>query len=76
MYWNSLSTIVNLIQRLYNCGSNIHINKNDMINLNNKDSEYIELPNIGMNSNINLDGQLIELDFSLLKKSRGRERIE
>ena len=47
-----------------------------MINLNNKDSEYIELPNIGMNSNINLDGQLIELDFSLLKKSRGRERIE
>ena len=59
MYWNSLSTIVNLIQRLYNCGSNIHINKNDMINLNNKDSEYIELPNIGMNSNINLDGQLI-----------------
>ena len=76
MYWNSLSTIVNLIQRLYNCGSNIYINKNDMINLNNKDSEYIELPNIGMNSNINLDGQLIELDFSLLKKSRGRERIE
>ena len=61
---------------MYNCGSNIHINKNDMINLNNKDSEYIELPNIGMNSNINLDGQLIELDFSLLKKSRGRERIE
>ena len=70
------STIVNLIQRLYNCGSNIHINKNDMINLNNKlDSEYIELPNISMNNNnINLDEQLIDSDFSLLKINQEEEK--
>ena len=65
------STIVNLIQRLYNCGSNIDINKNDVVNNinNNKiDSEYIELPNMTVdNTSINLDAQLIDSDSSLLK---------
>ena len=65
------STIVNLIQRLYNCGSNIDINKNDVVNNinNNKiDSEYIELPNMTVdNTSINLDEQLIDSDSSLLK---------
>ena len=65
------STIVNLIQRLYNCGSNIDINKNDVVNNinNNKiDSEYIELPNMTMdNTSINLDAKLIDSDSSLLK---------
>ena len=65
------STIVNLIQRLYNCGSNIDINKNDAVNNinNNKiDSEYIELPNMTVdNTSINLDAQLIDSDSSLLK---------
>ena len=70
------STIVNLIQRLYNCGSNIYINKNNMINIsNNLDSEYIELPNISMNSNnTNLDEQLIDSDFSLLKINQEEEK--
>ena len=65
------STIVNLIQRLYNCGSNIDINKNDVVNNinNNKiDSEYIELPNMTVdNTSINLDAKLIDSDSSLLK---------
>ena len=63
------STIVNLIQRLYNCGSNVHINKDDMINTTNKlDPEYIELPNMSMNNNsVNLDDKLIDSDSSLLK---------
>ena len=65
------STIVNLIQRLYNCGSNIDINKNDVVNNinNNKiDSEYIELPNMTVdNASINLDAKLIDSDSSLLK---------
>ena len=62
------STIVNLIQRLYNCGDNIHINKNERINTTIKlDSEYIELPNMSLNSNnSNLKTQLIDTDFSLL----------
>ena len=70
------STIVNLIQRLYNCGSNVHINKNDMINNPNKlYSEYIELPNIAMNYNsTNLDVQLIDTDFSLLKINQEEEK--
>jgi len=70
------STIVNLIQRLYNCGSNIYINKNNMINIsNNLDSEYIELPNISMNrNNTNLDEQLIDSDFSLLKINQEEEK--
>ena len=65
------STIVNLIQRLYNCGSNIDINKNDVVNNinNNKiDLEYIELPNMTVdNTSINLDAKLIDSDSSLLK---------
>ena len=70
------STIVNLIQRLYNCGSNIHINKNEIININKTlDSEYIELPNINMdNKNANLDEQLINSDFSLLKINQEEEK--
>ena len=60
-----------MIQRLYNCGSNIDINKNDVVNNinNNKiDSEYIELPNMTVdNTSINLDAQLIDSDSSLLK---------
>ena len=70
------STIVNLIQRLYNCGSNVHINKNDMTNNPNKlYSEYIELPNIAMNYNsTNLDVQLIDTDFSLLKINQEEEK--
>ena len=63
------STIVNLIQRLYNCGKNVHINKNELINTTNKlDSEYLELPNLSIDSNnTSLDAQLIDTDFSLLK---------
>ena len=76
------STIVNLIQRLYNCGSNIDINKNDAVNNinNNKiDSEYIELPNMTVdNTSINLDAQLIDSDSSLLKinKEENEEKIK
>ena len=76
------STIVNLIQRLYNCGSNIDINKNDVVNNinNNKiDSEYIELPNMTVdNTSINLDAQLIDSDSSLLKinKEENEEKIK
>ena len=76
------STIVNLIQRLYNCGSNIDINKNDVVNNinNNKiDSEYIELPNMTVdNTSINLDEQLIDSDSSLLKinKEENEEKIK
>ena len=76
------STIVNLIQRLYNCGSNIDINKNDVVNNinNNKiDSEYIELPNMTVdNTSINLDAKLIDSDSSLLKinKEENEEKIK
>ena len=76
------STIVNLIQRLYNCGSNIDINKNDAVNNinNNKiDSEYIELPNMTVdNTSINLDAKLIDSDSSLLKinKEDNEEKIK
>ena len=69
------STIVNLIQRLYNCGSNIDINKNDA----EIDSEYIELPNMTVdNTSINLDAQLIDSDSSLLKinKEENEEKIK
>ena len=70
------STIINLIQRLYNCGNNVHINKNDIINTNNKlDSEYIELVNMSLNNNsTNLDDQLIDSDFSLLKINQEEEK--
>ena len=69
------STIVNLIQRLYNCGSNVYIDKNDMINTSNKiDSEYIELSNMNMNNIISLDGQLIDTDYSLLKINQEEEK--
>ena len=69
------STIVNLIQRLYNCGGIVHINKNDIINTTNRlDSEYIELPNMSINyNNTNLDAQLIDSDFSLLKINQEEE---
>ena len=69
------STIINLIQRLYNCGSNVHINKNEMFNITkNQYSEYIELPNISMNNkNTTLDEQLIDSDFSLLKINQEKE---
>ena len=76
------STIVNLIQRLYNCGSNIDINKNDVVNNinNNKiDSEYIELPNMTVdNTSINLDAKLIDSDSSLIKinKEENEEKIK
>ena len=61
------STIVNLIQRLYNCGNNISIN--NFSNKYNNKEEYIELPNMSLNSinsNSNLDTQLIDSDSSLL----------
>ena len=68
------STIVNLIQRLYNCGNNIPIKTDSNIleinNINNKlNEEYIELPNMSLTSenNSSLSTQLIDSDSSLLK---------
>ena len=66
------STIVNLIQRLYNCGNNIPINDSNVIRINNENNklnaDYIELPNMSLNSsNSNLDTKLIDSDSSLLK---------
>ena len=68
------STIVNLIQRLYNYGNNIPIKTESNIleinNVNNKLNEkYIELPNMSLNSenNSSLSTQLIDSDSSLIK---------
>ena len=68
------STIVNLIQRLYNCGNNIPIETDSNIleinSINNKlNEEYIELPNMSLTSesNSSLSTQLIDSDSSLLK---------
>ena len=66
------STIVNLIQRLYNCGNNIPINDANIIKINKLNTklneEYIELPNMSLNStNSNLDTKLIDSDSSLIK---------
>ena len=69
------STIVNLIQRLYNCGSDVYINKNNMTYITNKvDSEYIELPNMSLNNTTNLDSQLIDTDSSLIKINQEEEK--
>ena len=68
------STIVNLIQRLYNCGSNVLINRNDIFATTNKlDSEYIELPNMDSNST-NLDDLLIDSDISLIKTNKEEDK--
>ena len=63
------STIVSLIQRLYNCGNDVNINNNNIIKINNNknDSEYIELPNMSLNNNSNLDSQLIDSDSALIR---------
>ena len=65
------STIICLLQRLYNCGNSINLdscdNNNNKINNNNQKEEYIELPNMSLNSNSNLDTQLVDSDSSLLK---------
>ena len=63
------STIVSLIQRLYNCGNDVNINNNNIIKINHNknDSEYIELPNMSLNNNSNLDSQLIDSDSALIR---------
>ena len=61
------STIVNLIQRLYNCGSNINVINKNNINTNKNDAQYIELPNMTMTNDSSLDDNLIDSDSSLLK---------
>ena len=69
------STIVNLVQRLYNCGNDVEINESSNLIKNSdknskKNEEYIELPNMSLNSinsNSNLSTQLIDSDSTLLK---------
>ena len=69
------STIVNLVQRLYNCGNDVEINERSNLIKNSdknskKNEEYIELPNMSLNSinsNSNLSTQLIDSDSTLLK---------
>ena len=62
------STIISLIQRLYNCGSSIENLKNEEnINKNEKLDEYIELPNINSEGNLSLlDSKLIDSDSDIL----------
>ena len=63
------STIISLLQRLYNCG-----NSNENILLNNQNNnknlkkldEYIELPNVNNDTNL-LDSKLIDSDTEIIK---------
>ena len=69
------STIISLLQRLYNCGNEINNNKNNdnnnNIDINNnkieKLDEYIELPNINGDNNLSLlDSKLIDSDSDII----------
>ena len=66
------STIISLLQRLYNCGTSIeNLKKEEAINNNINNSEklddYIELPNINSEANLSLlDSKLIESDSDII----------
>ena len=65
------STIISLLQRLYNCGNSEDENLNNNINMNNnhnkKRDEYIELPNINNENNLTiLNSKLIDSDSDLI----------
>ena len=62
------STIISLLQRLYNCGKsdNIILNNEHTNNKLKSKDEYIELPNINGDSEL-LDSKLIDSDTEIIK---------
>ena len=70
------STIISLLQRLYNCGSSEEEMKNQLNYNNNinKLNEYIELPNISNENNLNiLNSKLIDSDSELITEDSDLE---
>ena len=70
------STIISLLQRLYNCGNDIENYKyNDNLNKTEKLDEYIELPNINEENNLSLlDSKLIESDSDIITVDSDNEK--
>ena len=69
------STIISLLQRLYNCGNSNNIKLNDeKINDNlNSTDEYIELPNINGDTEL-LNSKLIDSDTEILKLEHNNDK--
>ena len=69
------STIISLLQRLYNCGNSDNIILNDEktnVNLKSTD-EYIELPNINGDAEL-LNSKLIDSDTEILKLENNNDK--
>ena len=69
------STIISLLQRLYNCGNSDNIILNDEktnVNLKSTD-EYIELPNINGDAEL-LNSKLIDSDTEILKIENNNDK--
>jgi len=69
------STIISLLQRLYNCGNSDSVILNgEQSNSLNATDEYIELPNINGDSEL-LNSKLIDSDTEILKVEQSSDKI-